>query len=110
MALKPPKPLVFSEEENVMGPENVLLLTKFIPHYSDIIQPLRELLKKNNEFSWTIEQDKAFKDLKSALSSAPSLGFYDVTKPVTLSVDSSQHSIGAVLLQDKPIAYATRSL
>ena len=37
--------------------------------------------------------------------------YFDVNKPVTLSVDSSYEGMGAVLLQDdQPVAYASKAL
>ena len=38
------------------------------------------------------------------------LRYYNVSKPVTLQVDASQHRLGAALLQDHgPIAYASKA-
>ena len=46
-----------------------------------------------------------------ALSAIPVLAFYDVKKPVVITFDASKSGLGAALLQDnKPVAYATRSL
>ncbi|UYV82373.1 K02A2.6-like [Cordylochernes scorpioides] len=48
---------------------------------------------------------------KRLLKQAPTLKYYDPNKDVVLSVDASQHAIGAVLLQeDRPIAYASSAL
>ena len=45
------------------------------------------------------------------MAEAKLLGLFDVKKPVTLSVATSQHGLGAVLLQnEQPIAYASRTL
>ena len=45
------------------------------------------------------------------MTEEPVLKYYDVIKPVTLSVDSSSTGLGAVLLQDnQPVAYASRAL
>ena len=86
-------------------------LSQYIPHESSITAPLRELLKKNAEWKWTESHDKALKDLKTALTSAPTLSFYDVEKPVTIQCDASQTGLGACLLQDQqPIAYASRAM
>lgn len=49
--------------------------------------------------------------MKNLLENAPTLKFFDVQKPVTLSVDASSEGIGAVILQDKkPVAYGSRAL
>ena len=53
----------------------------------------------------------ASKKLKELSSSTPILQYYDVKKPVQLSVDASSKGLGTVLLQDqKPVAYASRAL
>ncbi|KAL9951197.1 hypothetical protein ACROYT_G043817 [Oculina patagonica] len=49
--------------------------------------------------------------LGMVLTSKPVLSYYDVNKPVKLSVDASQSGLGAVLLQDnQPVACASKSL
>lgn len=86
-------------------------VSKFIPNFSQISNPLRLLLKKNVHFSWLDQHEQIFEKLKHLITTAPVLGYYDVRKPVTLSVDASQDGLGAVLLQsDKPIAYASKAL
>ena len=48
--------------------------------------------------------------MKTMLTEAPVLRYYDVKLPVTLSVDASKSGLGAVLLQElKPVAYASRA-
>ena len=64
-------------------------LSQYISNESSITAPLRELLKKNAEWKWTETHDKALQDLKTALTSAPTLSFYDVQKPVTIQCDAS---------------------
>ena len=45
------------------------------------------------------------------ISSAGALAYFDANKSVTLEFDASKHGLGAVLLQnDKPVAYALKSL
>ena len=57
------------------------------------------------------QHDAAFEDIKALISSAPTLKFFDATKPVTLECDASSVGLGAVLLQEgQPVAFASRAL
>lgn len=104
-----PRPSNVGELKSFLGVVNYL--GKFIPHMSDTSAPLRQLLKKEAAWSWTEEHDKSFTALRTALTVAPTLRFYDKNKPVTLSVDASSRGTGAVLLQEgQPVAYSSRSL
>lgn len=86
-------------------------LTKFVPSLSEHLDGLRRLTEKHTEFIWTENENDCFKKLKSAISTNPCLKYFDVSKPVMISVDSSKSAIGAVLLQEeKPIAYASKAL
>lgn len=65
--------------------------------------------------SWKEEHQKSFEDLKTALTTAPILGFPRYDLPFILETDSSESGLGAVLSQDqdgqrKIIAYASRGL
>ncbi len=89
----------------------VTYLAKFSTNLSEVTRPLRELCKKDVEWIWTGEQQSAFENLKEHLESPPNLKFYDVNAPIILSVDSSKHAVGAVILQEgRPVAYATKAL
>lgn len=89
----------------------VTYLNKFIPKMSELTEPLRELLKKEVAWSWEQEHTDAVRRIKETLSTSPVLKFYDVNAEVTLSVDASSKSLGAVLLQEEqPVAYATKAL
>jgi hypothetical protein len=89
----------------------VTYLTKFIPECAKKIEPLRRNLKKEQPFMWGEDQEKAYQEIINDLTQSPTLALYDPMKPITLSVDASQHGLGACILQEgKPVAYGSSSL
>ena len=89
----------------------VQYLAKFLPNMSDISAPLRQLLHKEVEWHWENEQEKSFQTLKKMCTNTPVLAYFDETKPIVLTVDSSSKGLGAAIVQDgKPIAYASSAL
>ena len=108
-----PEPTSREEVRTLLG--MATYLAKYIPHFSDITEPLREVVKKKNEeqygFYFDEPQKEAFEQLKNALSCAPVLRFYSLKEPLILSCDASQGGLGAVILQgNQPIAYASKTL
>jgi hypothetical protein len=87
-------------------------LSKFCPNHSSATAPMRELLKRENEFVWRNDvHGVAFDKVKKLLSSAPTLAYYDVNKGVTLQCDASQAGIGCAILQDgRPVEFASRAM
>ncbi|PNF43128.1 hypothetical protein B7P43_G18013 [Cryptotermes secundus] len=88
---------------------------KFIVDFSSFARPLTDLLKKENEWTWTEKEQTSFELLKSKLTKAPLLQYPDFSKPFILTTDATGYAIGAILSQgklgqDKPIAYASRTL
>ena len=81
----------------------VKFIAKFAPRISDATAHLRELTRKNVEFHWIDQHEKAFNDLKRLLTEPGTLRYYNVTKHVTLQVDASQRGLGAALSQDQGI-------
>ena len=76
---------------------------RFIDHFSEIVQPLTNLTKKNVRFQWTdCHQSAAFETLKQKLSSAPVLGHPNFSLPYKLYTDASLYAVGAVLTQEFP--------
>ena len=97
------------ELQRIMAMVNYL--AKFIPNLSNVTVPLRELLKKDTAWHWEEIHQKAFKEIKIRVTAEKLLQYYDVSKPVVLSVDSSSYGVGACLLQEeRPVSYASRSL
>ena len=52
-------------------------LMRFLPHVSDICELIRTLTHKDVIFKWSAVYDKAFAELKSAITSAPFLAYFD---------------------------------
>ena len=81
-----------------------------MPNMSQLAAPLRQLLEKDVLWHWTNVHNEAFMKLKTVITQTPVLQFFDVSKPVTLSVDASSKGMGAVIMQEGPVAYASKAL
>jgi len=73
-------------------------LSRFCAQFSDVMTPIRESLKKDNEFVWRPERGVAFDKLKDILARELVLAYFDPTKTISVQADSSSFAIGAVLL------------
>ncbi|GJU97613.1 transposon ty3-G gag-pol polyprotein [Tanacetum coccineum] len=69
---------------------------KFIKGFGSIVAPLHKLVGKG-PFVWDETTNKAFELLKIALTTTPTLGLPDWSKPFTIECDASGVGIGAVL-------------
>ena len=86
-------------------------LHRYSPNIADVTAPLRDLCKKNIEFSIGPEHKNAIRDTKQAIANATHLPYYDQNKELVLQVDTSKQGLGAALIQEKgPIAFASKSL
>ena len=91
-------------------------LSKFAPNLAETTQPMRELLIKDNLWTWGEAQQAAFKKTKEMLIKSPILTLFDPNLETTVSADASSYGLGAVLLQkqtsgeNKPVAYISRSM
>lgn len=86
-------------------------LSKFIAGLSKLTTPLNDLLKKQAECIWTHEYAKAFQLIKGRIAGATILAYFDVNKPVTVTCDASQSSLGAAAPpNDKVVSYASRAM
>ena len=86
-------------------------LSRFLPHLSDVMKPLRDLTHKDAAWCWDDLQEKAWDDVKTLIASAPVLAYYKPTEVLEIQCDSSQSGLGAALMQNgHPIAYASRAL
>ena len=108
------EPRNISEVRRFLGMTNHL--GKFLPHLAEKTRPLRDLLRKSNMWAWGPQQQQAFEQIKTELTTPPGLALYDPNADTLVSADSSSYGMGAVLLQRrnetdwKPVAYASRAL
>ena len=85
-------------------------LSKFIPHYFDLLQPLY-LLKKQRHFSWTPLCDVAFRNIISAVNEATLLRYPDYNEKFFLDTDANQVAISHVFYKSsRPLAFYSRAL
>ena len=88
---------------------------RYVPGFAGIARPLHRICDKGSKFVWTDECDKAFQELKTALTTAPILAYPDPNLPYILDTDSSDKCAGGILSQkqndqERVIAYMSKSL
>ena len=95
-----PAPRSTSEVRSFLGMANTC--HEHIKDYAEITGPLRELTRKNTAFQWTPNHQRAFNQLKKALTPAPVMSYFDAQKRSILIEDGSPHGISGILCQREP--------
>jgi hypothetical protein len=86
-------------------------LSKFIPNFSAVTQPLRQLLQDDVTWAWSAVHDEAVCRIKELVSTAPVLRFFNPSLPAIIQTDASSTGLGSCLMQDgHPVAFASRAL
>ena len=86
-------------------------MSPFIPNLSTLTAPLREMLKKENQFDWHPTHQEVFEKITASISEELTLAYFDPSKEITLQVDASLKGLGAALTQEgKPVAFASKAL
>ena len=112
--MKMPPPTDVSTLKSFLG--SVQFYGKFIPNLATMAEPLYRLTKKNTPWKWGEQEQAAFQQLKTVLSSDQVLVHFDPEKPVGLACDASNVGIGAVLFHrypdgsERPIANVSKTL
>ncbi|KAK3726383.1 hypothetical protein QZH41_005098 [Actinostola sp. cb2023] len=101
---------------------------RFVPEFAKTAKPLHALVAKLSEGGkvgrrrnkaindeWNADCQKAFEEIKTALTNPPTLAYPVFTEPFILETDASNDGLGAVLSQTQDgrkrvIAYASRGL
>ena len=89
--------------------------SKLIPNFSQVAEPLRNLLRKDQAFIWGGEQQKAFTELKSLMKSARALAYFRGDCRTRIVADAGLDGLVAALLQFqegkwRAVSYASRNL
>ena len=104
-----PAPKSRSEVAKLLG--LVTYLAKFCPDLAEIAHPIRQLTKKDVEWSWDAIQEETLVKLKKSVASAPILALFNPSLPIRITVDASQYGLGAALMQGgRPVEYASRTM
>ena len=74
-------------------------LSPSTPTIAGLLSPFRPLLSTKNEFVWSCELDEAVEKIKLSLTSAPTLSYFDPSKPTRICTDASRQGLGFVLQQ-----------
>ena len=91
----------------------------FVPFHASKVQPMQELLKKNQHFCWEERHQEAFDSVKQALSNATTLAAPNEQGRFVLDTDASTVAIAGILHQEqenngktilRPIVYGSKSL
>ena len=88
---------------------------RFLPNFSELVEPLADLLHKGVDFFWGPEQEQAFMRVQQLLESAELANFRQECQCI-VTTDASNVGIGAVLTQQDgeiespPVAYFSKRL
>jgi transposase InsO family protein len=89
---------------------------RYVPNYSVLTYPLRQLTKEDTPFKWTDECQQAFLELKRRLTSAPILMLPRLDHEFIITTDASQRGTAWILSQkdqnnrERVICYGAKAL
>ena len=107
--LKMPTPVDKQSLQRLLG--MITYLGKFLPHLSDVTEPLRRLLDRDVEWHCDDAHEAALNQVKQLITREPVLRYFDNNKEVTLQCDASESGLGAVIMQEgQPVAFISRAL
>ena len=102
-----------TEVRSLLGMANYC--SHFIPNYTTITEPMREIMKKDTEWQWEKAQEDAFNLLMRSLREDNLTQYYDPKKTTKIIVYASPVGLRAILVQDTKdervvISYASHAL
>ena len=90
-------PTNLSELRSLLGMASYCV--QYIPDFSTVTHPLRELTEKNVKWMWGRDQEKAVTELKKCLTDETVLNYFDPTKETEVIVDASPVGLSAITTQ-----------
>ena len=83
----------------------------FIPNYSTITAPLRQLTRQDIPLKWGQEEQRALEELKEVLVGDHVMSYFDPRKRIEVIADGGEVGLGDLLLQEgKVLSYASQAL
>ena len=73
---------------------------EFIKNHSDIVHPMKIMIKKGNEYKWTPEAELAFQKMKHILCSSSVLALPTDDAPYLCDTDASEVAVEDILQQN----------
>ena len=108
-----PIPSNVSEVRAFVGMANYY--SKFIDNFAEFMSPLYSLLQKESPFQWSKECQRAYDDVKKAVTSDQVLVHFNPDLPMILTTDASNNAVGGILSHElpeglRPVAFVSRAL
>jgi hypothetical protein len=109
-----PKPSKVKDIQLFLGLAN--FYHRFVKYFSKIAAPLHKMTRRDQEWIWNAEHQKAFDELKRRFTEQSILAMVDTTKELWIESDASDYATGAVLSMKcddgkwHPCAYLSKSL
>ncbi|XP_020208119.1 uncharacterized protein LOC109793060 [Cajanus cajan] len=106
-------PVTVKEVQQLTG--RMASFSHFLSKAADKSLPLFQCLRKNDRFAWTDECERAFGELKQALTSPPILTKPQADSPLLLYLSASDTAVSAVVVRERgnsqlPIYFVSRVL
>jgi len=108
------KPTNVKEVQKFMGFCN--FYRQFIEAFSRKARPLYQLTRKDKKWEWGKEENQAFNEIRTHLTSASTLMHYDPQQPITIETDASNYVTAGILSQPRrdgklhPVAYQSKTM
>ena len=74
---------------------------KFVPELAYICAPFRSILKKDAEWKWTHEHEKAFLKVNQEVKRITELTHFEESRKIKIICDTNKKGVGAVLQQQQ---------